>query len=220
MEHALFDEMIRIGKLLYERGFVVATEGNFSVRLQRNQILCTPGGISKHRMQPDDLVLIDEKGNKLRGEREASTEILLHLKAYEQRPDISAAIHAHPPYSLALMLAGKALDKPFLPESVILLGKIPVAAFALPSTEEVPNSIAALVQKTDCLWLERHGSFTVGKTLQEAFLKLEIMEQAARIYWLALQTGDVKPLPSQTVKKLQELRRKRYGIDWPFIPFE
>lgn len=218
-ETVLRQEMLSIGKKLYRKDFIAATEGNFSMRLDDDRILATASGLCKGEMETDDLVIIDTKGNHLQGKRRASSEILLHLEAYRQRPDIRAVIHAHPPYCIALMLIGKGLDRPFLAENVILLGKIPVAPYARPSTQGVPESIRPYITQTDCILLDHHGSLTAGSSLQEAFYKLEMMEHSAKSYLAALQAGEVRELDRDEVKALTEMREKIYGIRWPIIPF-
>jgi L-fuculose-phosphate aldolase len=217
---ALRREMLTVGKKLYQKDFIAATEGNYSVRLDENRILATASGLCKGEMNMDDLVIIDVRGNHLQGKRRASSEILLHLEAYRQRPDIKAVIHAHPSHCVALMLAGKGLDRPILAENVILLGKIPVAPYARPSTQKVAESIRPFIIQTDCVLLDYHGSLTVGSSLQEAFYKLEMMEHSAKSYLAALKVGEVRELERDEVKALTEMREKIYGIRWPIIPFK
>jgi L-fuculose-phosphate aldolase len=212
-------EMLAVGKRLYDKHFIVATEGNYSFKIDDWRIIATPSGLCKGKLSPEDLVVINNNGFRLSGRHKVSTEIAMHLEVYRQRPEVRAVIHAHPPGCTALMLAEKSLDKALLAENVILLGKIPIAKFALPSTEEVPQSILPYIKKTDCILLDRHGSLTVGKTLQEAFFKLELMEHAAQVYLKALQTGQVNELSREKIHSLMELREKRYKIDWPIIPF-
>lgn len=218
-EITLRQEMLSIGKKLYQKDFIAATEGNFSVRLDDERILATASGLCKGEMNADDLVIIDVQGNHLQGWRRASSEILLHLEAYRQRREIQAVIHAHPPYCIALMLAGKGLDRPILAENVILLGKIPIAPYARPSTQKVGESIRPYIIQTDCILLDFHGSLTVGDSLQQAFYKLEMMEHSAKSYLAALQLGEVRELDRDEVKALTEMREKIYGIRWPIIPF-
>ena len=143
----------------------------------------------------------------------------MHLEVYRHRPDARAVLHAHPPICIALMLAGKGLDLPLLAENVVMMGKVPVAPYARPSTPEVPASIRTLIQLTDFLLLNRHGSLTIGASLQEAFYKLEMMEHTAQSYLAALQIGPVQSLPANEIKALNQLRVSRYQIPWRMIPF-
>lgn len=218
-EYSLREEMVLIGKRLYDKGLIAATEGNFSVRLDEERILATPRGMCKAELGVEDLSIIDVRGNHLEGARYVSTEIALHLEVYRQRKDVRAVVHAHPPHCIALMLGGKQLDKPILAENVILLGKIPIAPYATPSTEEVPASIRDYITQTDCILLDHHGSLTVGRSLREAFYKLEMMEHSAKAYLLAMQIGQVRELSRDEIARLMELREKTYRIKWPIIPF-
>ncbi len=216
----LTKEMISIGKRLYKNHLIVATEGNFSVRIDEWRILATPRGLCKGELSSDDLVLININGKHLSGKRQVSTEIALHLEVYRQRKDVKACIHAHPPNCISLMLAGKELDKPLLPECVVLLGKIPTVPYARPSTQQVAESIKPFIQQTDCLLLDRHGSLTVGTTLNEAYRKLELMEHTAKIYLSALALGNVRELSKSEVDALMDLRRNTYRLNYPIIPFD
>ena len=212
-------QLITTGQKMYQRELVVATEGNLSLRLDEARILATPSGLCKGEMALSDPVVIDLQGNHLEGERRASSEILMHLEVYRQRPEVRAVVHAHPPSCIALMLAGKGLDRPILAESVILLGKIPTAPYARPSTPEVAASIRPFIRQTDCLLLDHHGSLTAGASLSEAYHKLELMEQVAKSYLAALQLGPVRELDPEEVEKLNFMRENTYGIKWPVIPF-
>lgn len=212
-------EIVEIGRRIYQKGYISATEGNLSIRLDEDRILATPSGLCKGDLTPDDLVTIDTMGNHLAGNRKASSEILMHLEVYRQRPDVRAVVHAHPPLCIALMLAGKGLDEPILAESIIILGKIPIAPYARPSTPEVPASIRELVHRSDCLLLDHHGSLTVGSSLQDACHKLETMEHTAKSYLAALQLGIVRTLSRDEIDELNFLRENVYGIKSRIIPF-
>ncbi len=217
---AFRQEIISTGKKMYEHNLIAASDGNISVRLDDERILATPSGLCKGDMSLDDPVIIDIQGNHLEGKGRSSSEILMHLEVYRQRRDAQAVVHAHPPNCIALMLAGKGLDRPILAENVLLLGKIPVASYARPSTPQVPESIRPYIAQTDCILLDHHGSLTVGKTLKEAYFKLEMMEHSAKSYVAALQIGQVRELPPAEVEKLTKMRREIYNITWPFIPFK
>ncbi len=212
-------EMIRIGRRMYRRGYIVAAEGNLSLRASTEEILVTASGVCKGELTAADIIALDTKGKIIAGDKRVSTEVAMHLEVYRQRPEVQAAIHAHPPYCIALMISGYSLDKPLLPEHVVLLGKVPKVPYARPSTGQVPRSIIPWIRRTDVLLLDRHGSLTVGSSLAEAFLKLEVLEHAAKVYWAALQVGAVRELPREEVRELLRLRQSTYGIRWPVIPF-
>lgn len=213
-------DIIEFGGRLYDKGFIVATEGNISCRLEDNRILATVSNVNKGHLTPSDLVILDRDGNPLETDKQPSTEIKMHLKVYQSRSDVKAVIHAHPPYVISLSLAGVSLDQPYLPESAVLLGAVPTVPYARPSTGQVPQSIAPYLRKTDILILERHGSLTLGSTLRDAYHKLEILEHTARILWQARQLGSLRPIDSREVQELTKLREEVYHPGYPVIPFQ
>ena len=219
-EHELRQEMIRVGRLMWERGYTVATDGNLSARLAADRLLVTASGYSKGFLSVDDLLVIDLEGELLpshrgRGKR-PSSEILMHLEVYRQRPDVEAVIHAHPPTSTAFSIAGVSLARCVVPEVIVTLGSIPTAEYATPGTMEVPASIRQAIRDYDALILAHHGSLTVGGSLWEAYLRLEKVEHTAQITLAAQQLGRVSSLSPEAVAKLEEKRREwlqRQGRD-------
>jgi L-fuculose-phosphate aldolase len=216
----IIQDIITTGQRLYNQKYIVGTEGNISWRINKEKLLVTRSGICKADMNESDIVPIDSSGNVLEREIRPSSEIKLHLAVYQERSDAKAIIHAHPPFAVSLTLAGIQLNQPFLPENVLLLGSVPTADYARPSTDQVPASIRKYIRKTDIILLERHGSITIGKNLKEAFQKLEILENTARVVWLSKQLGDPQPLPDEEIKEIQKLRKSVYGLDYPIIPFD
>ncbi len=198
--------IIDIGLRMYTRGFVAATDGNISVRLNKNCLLTTPSGISKGTLHEDDLIVMDFSGKVISGYRKPSSEYRLHTAIYEARPDVNAVIHAHPPLCTALTVAGISLDQPILPEVVLTLGSIPTAPYATPTTEEVPDSIKQLIPHHDAILLERHGTVTVGECCESAYNKLEKLEHTAQVMLYSLQLGSAKPLSSKQISELIKLR--------------
>lgn len=213
-------ELQRMGEILYQRQYITGSEGNLSLRMGSDDILITRSGVCKGELTPTDLIKISLKKNTLNQLQKPSSELRLHLEVYRQRPEIRAVIHAHPPYVVSLSLAGISLEKPYTPESVLLLGAVPTAPYGRPSTSQVSESIQKYIKKTDIIILERHGSLTVGQTLKDAFQKLEILENTAKIVWLGRQAGIIKPLSLKEAKELFSLRRAVYGFEYPVIPFE
>ncbi len=205
-EHELRREMVRIGRLMWERGYVAATDGNLSARLGSNRLLVTPSGLSKGFLSADDLVVVRLDGEPLAGYRgrgrRPSSEIAMHLAVYEQRPEVGAVIHAHPPLAVAFSIAGVSLARCVLPEVVVTLGAIPTTGYATPGTKEVPESIKQAIAGYDAIILAHHGSLTVGDTLWEAYLRLEKVEHTAQITLAAQQLGRVHTLPPEAVDKL------------------
>lgn len=217
-EAALRDEVVRVCRLMWEKGFVAASDGNVSVRLGKDRLLTTPSGVSKGFISASDVVLIDMDGKPVgpvrHGEEPSkpSSEILLHLEVYRQRPDVEAVVHAHPPLAIAFTIAGIALTQCVLPEVIVNLGSIPTTAYATPATPEGPVVIRDLIRHHDALIIDRHGSVTVGKTLFEAYMKLEKVEHLAQVTLAARQLGRVAELPPAEVRKLVAMRRKALGL--------
>ena len=213
-EYELRQEMVRVGRLLWERGYVAATDGNLSARLGSDRLLVTPSGVSKGFLSEHDLVVIGlEGGGQARGPAPTggragrpSSEILMHLEVYRQRPDVRAVVHAHPPAAIAFSIAGVTLARCVLPEVIVTLGGIPTTEYATPGTTEVSESIRQALRSYDALVLAHHGSLTVGKTLWEAYLLLEKVEQTAQITLAAQQLGRVHTLPPEAVQKLAAMR--------------
>jgi L-fuculose-phosphate aldolase len=163
--------------------------------------------------------MVYEMSEKTIENSEASTEIKIHLEVFQRRSDIRAIIHAHPPYAVSLTLAGIAMDSAYLPESILILGAVPTVPYTKPSSHEVPKNIRPYIEKTDVLLLDRHGSLTFGKTFQEAYHKLEILENTAKILWLAKQVGTINPLQEDEVKEILKLRGEKYSLKYPIIPY-
>jgi len=209
-ELALRRKIAEIGRRLYPLGFVPATDGNISARLDEDLILITPSGLAKGGLTPEDVTKIDMKGRLVSGKK-PSSEYLLHLCFYERRPDVLAVIHAHPPLATGLASAGVALDKPLTSEIVITLGKVPLAEYATPGTAEVTDSIAGLVKEHNAIMLDNHGVVTCGRDLEMAFQRMETVEQAAKITLVAEHLGGGRLIPPDKVKKLEEIR-KRLGF--------
>lgn len=199
------EEIIKVGRLLHQKGFISASDGNISVKLDDERILTTPTGLSKGFLTKEQLVVVDMEGKKVSGSLNPSSEILMHLCVYEERKDVNAVIHAHPPISTAFSIAGVSLAKCILPEVVCTLGAIQTTDYATPGTQEVPNVIRELIKNHDALILDRHGTLTVGKELFDAYMKVEKVEHTAQVTLAARQLGEVRLLPEEEVGKLEEL---------------
>jgi L-fuculose-phosphate aldolase len=198
----------RIGALCYERGFVVAADGNISARMSDGTILITPTGAMKGFLQPHHLAHIDERGEALDDGPRCSSETGIHLAAYELRPEMRAVVHAHPPHAVAMTIAGIDLQMPVIPEIVVTIGGIPTAPYGTPGTHELADSIRDLLRCSDTMLLQNHGSVTIGANLMDGFKKLDMLEHTAKILYLAHTVkGGLDPLPPEQVRKLLETRR-------------
>ncbi len=210
-ERELRQDIVDVGRLVYQKSWVAANDGNISVRMDRERILCTPTGVSKGMMHPDDLIVVDMQGNKIMGRRERTSEIAMHLAVYNLRPDINSVVHAHPPVSTGFAAAGKPLNLALLPEVVIGLGCVPLAAYGLPGTPELIEPMLPLIPKYDAIMMGNHGAVCYGEDVYKAFFRMETVEHFARISLVAELLGGPKVLPRIEVQKLLE-SRERYGI--------
>lgn len=204
-EAELRRQLCDIGRMMYERGFIGAADGNLAVRLDDERLLVTPAGVLKGFMQPDMLVVTDRAGNPLDGGR-PSTEIKMHVALLEERPDVAAALHAHPPYTVSFSLAGIPLTRCVIPEIVVTIGNVPTVPYATPGTTELPDSLRAPIRSSDVLLLERHGIVTVADEIWNCFKLLDMVEHAAKITHLAMQLGGAKVLDREQVEKLVQSR--------------
>ena len=207
------NSIVDIGKLMYQKGWVAANDGNISVRVDAERILCTPTGVSKGMMRPEDMLIVDLDGRKLEGERACTTEIQMHCTVYKLRRDVNAVVHAHPPVSTGFAVAGRALNLAILPEAVVTLGTVPLADYGLPGTAELSRQLAPFIPNHDALLMANHGVVCYGETLEKAFFRLETVEHLARISLVAELLGGPRLLPRREVDKLMEARA-RYGIQF------
>jgi len=195
----------RIGKLLYDRGYVAANDGNISVRVGDHLVL-TPSGVSKGRMTPDMLLVTDLEGNVLEGNRHPTSEGKMHLAVYRNRPDVQAVVHAHPSVSTAFAACRKGLETPYLAELVVGLGTVPCTPeFAMLSTDEVPKSVVPYLPDHNAVLLANHGALTWGGDLWEAFDRMETVEHTAKILMNIQQLGGGVPLTEEQVAQLRSM---------------
>ncbi len=205
MTEAELRELIcEVGRRMYARNLVAATDGNISVRLGPDRFLCTPSGVSKGFMRRQDLVIADGRGHRIAGENRVTSEFFTHLAAYEERPDIAAVVHAHPPMAVALMIAGRGMTEPVLPEVVMALGAVPTCAYATSGSREGAAVVRELIRTHDAVLLDRHGSLSVGPDLLDAYFKLEKIEHAAQTLWAAQALGTLRVLDASQIARLRE----------------
>lgn len=207
-------EICIVGRWMYERGFIVAAEGNVSVRLNDGHILMTPTSMNKGMLDPDDLVVIDLEGRQIAGTRRVSSELGMHLLFYRLRPDVSAICHAHPPTATGFATAGRGLDRALLPEVIVALGQIPLVQYATPGTPELTAVLEPFVPHYDALLLGNHGAVSCGPDLLTAFFRMETIEHTAKITLAAEAVGVPSLLSNREVEKLMAARA-RYCVSLP-----
>jgi L-fuculose-phosphate aldolase len=199
-------DIIEICKRVHANGWVASNDGNISIKISPNEVICTPTGMSKGYLTPDQLVKVDMEGNKLEGELEASSEVKIHLDVYRNKKGINSAVHAHPPYSTAYAVAGMPLDQCVIPEIIVSLGSIPLTEYGTPSTHEIPDNIRKYLQDHNAFLLENHGAFAIGADVYQAYYRMESMELFAKISLLAKMLGNVKNISEENVRKIMDLR--------------
>lgn len=206
-EGTLREEICEIGRRMYARRMVAANDGNLSVRLSENEILCTPTGVSKSFMRPEQLCKIDLTGKVLTMAEgfAPSSEVKMHLRVYQKRADISAVVHAHPVFATSFAVMGRALDIPIMPEVIVNFGRVPLAPYGTPSTEEIPDAIEPYLADYQAILLESHGALTWAKDLQTAYMKMESVEFYAELLYRTTQLGGPRELSEEKLKRLREV---------------
>lgn len=201
----------RAGEALARRQLIAGGEGNIAVRLGADRVLVTPKGAAKGALEPDDLVEVDLDGRRVRGTREASTEVRMHLTILRARRDIGAVVHAHPPVATGFAAAGMTLDGDVLPELIAFVGPVALVPYGQTGTGELSERIEPLLADHEALLLANHGAVTMGKTLDDALHRMESLEQGARILLVAKLLGGAVPLRPEDVQRLQALREALWG---------
>lgn len=204
-ERSLRLEMIRVCRKLESKGLIAASDGNVSCRIDQDGILITPSGVSKGDLEPEELAKTSMNGNLLEGPIKPSSEIRMHLHVYRMRPDVSAIVHAHPPVVTAFTLAGFPFNSKVLPEVWLMLGKVPLAPYATPGTDEVPQSIEPHIMGSRAILLKRHGAITFGGGLMEARMRMEKLEHCAKILFYASMLEDRKTPVALTDSEIAKL---------------
>lgn len=203
------DEVVVVCRRLYERGLVAGPDGNVSVRQDDGSILVTPSGYSKVDVTPDDLVVVSLDGRVLEGRHAPSSELRMHLRIYQRRPDVRAVVHAHPPAATAFAVAGEGFVAPVLPEVILQLGEVPLVPYATPGSDALADAFEPVVRQHDGFLMANHGATTIGPTLVTAHRRMESLEHAARILLAARALGTVNELSAADVQALRATREGR-----------
>ena len=219
-EFKLKEQMADIGRRIWLKGFCAGNEGNHSYRLSEDRILCTPSLISKGNLKPDDMCIVDMNGKQISGKRKRTSEILLHLAIYRERPDVRAVIHSHPPHATAFAVADVELPTCIHPEAEVFLGPVKTAKYVTPGDTRLGESIKPFVKDSNTILLGNHGVVCYGPDLEDAYYKLEIVDAYARILLLVKQLGSVKPLGADEMKELLALKSKFGMFDPRTAPVE
>jgi L-fuculose-phosphate aldolase len=199
-------EIVRCCRSLWEAGLIAGADGNVSVRLEPNLILVTPRALLKYELQAEDLVEVDLEGNPRSGYREPTTELDLHLRAYRQRTECGAVVHAHPPSATAFAVAGEGLPGDVLSEIAVLMGEVPCVPYAMSGTAALGDAAEPFLKRHVALLLSNHGALTWGEDLTQARIRMESLEHAARILLAARVLGRVSRLTREQTEALDRMR--------------
>ena len=210
-EQELREEMVRIGRMMSDRGWIAASDGNISARLPGGRILVTPAGACKGMLVAGNPIVCNLDGKKVDGEGKPSSEIHMHLTIYQMREDVSAVVHAHPPTSTGFAAAGRDLNLGLLPEVIVGLGSVPLAPYGTPGTPALGESLLPYVERHDAVLLANHGAVAWGQDLMQAFFRMEKVEHFARVTLVAELLGGGRALPRREIERLFAAR-DRYGI--------
>ncbi len=187
-------ELVRCAHRLHQAGWVANHDGNLTARLSAERFLATPTAVSKAAVRDDWLVVVDAEGRVVEGRRRVFSEIDLHLACYRARPEIGAVCHAHPPSATAFGVAGIELPLP-LPEAVVSLGSVPLLPLAMPKSAEGAAAVERAASRHDAFLLAGNGVLTLGGDVDQALLRMELVEHVARIVLAARQLGHVGEIP-------------------------
>ncbi|MBX7166990.1 MAG: class II aldolase/adducin family protein [Pirellulales bacterium] len=206
--HALKQDICEIGRRLYSKGFAAANDGNISIRISDNEVLCTPTMICKGFMKPDDICSVDLEGNQLSGRRKRTSEVLLHLAIMKKRPEVKSVVHCHPPHATAFAVARQAIPQCVLPEVEVFLGDVPITKYETPGGQKFADTVLPFVEKTNIMILANHGTVSYGENVERAYWWTEILDAYCRILMLARDLGKINYFNQQEARELLELKAK------------
>lgn len=204
----LKQEICEIGRRIYQKGFAAANDGNISIRISENEVLCTPTMISKGFISPNDICSVDMQGNQLSGWRKRSSEILLHLAIMKERPDVKSVVHCHPPHATAFAVAREPIPQCVLPEVEVFLGDVPITRYETPGGQAFADTVLPFVKKTNVIILANHGTVSYGESVERAYWWTEILDAYCRILMLARQLGKVNYFSEGETRELLALKSK------------
>lgn len=215
----LKQDICDIGRRIYNKGFAAANDGNITVRLSENEYLCTPTMHSKGFLKPDDICTIDGEGKQIAGRKKRSSEALLHLEIYRQRPDITSVVHCHPPHATAFAIAREPIPQCVLPEVEVFLGDVPITKYETPGGQAFADTILPFVEKCNVIVLANHGTVSFGENVERAYWWTEILDAYCKMLMLAKSLGRVNYLGDEKSRELLELKDK-WGFTDPRLTDE
>jgi len=214
-DRKLKEQICEIGRRIYDKGFAAANDGNISIRVGENAVLCSPTMICKGFMTPEDICAVDLDGNQIAGTRKRTSEILLHLAIMKARPEVKSVVHCHPPHATAFAVAREPIPQCILPEIEVFLGEVPMAPYETPGGQKFADTVLPFLgEGTNTIILNNHGTVSFDVDLEKAYWKTEIVDAYCRILLLAKQLGPVSYLDERESRELLDLKKK-LGFDDP-----
>lgn len=204
--HKIKQDMCEIGRRIYAKGFAAANDGNITVRISENEVLCTPTMHSKGFLKPEDISTIDFTGKQIAGTKKRSSEALLHLEIYRNRPDLKSVVHCHPPHATAFAIAREPIPQCVLPEVEVFLGDVPITKYETPGGQEFADTIIPFVKKSNVIILANHGTVSYGESVERAYWWTEILDAYCRMLLLAKQLGTINYLDETKSRELLDLK--------------
>ncbi len=195
--------LIEFGRRLYDRSLVIASQGNLSVRDESGRVCITAAGACLGRLETHDIIELDERGAPKLGQKEPSSEYRIHIAAYRNRPEISACCHAHPPHATAIGVTGTPFPQAFLPEAVVIVGRITTVEYAPPGSDQLAEHLEKHIEGHNAFIMKNHGVLTLGRNMEEAFIRMEMVENLARIAYIASAFGEIDPLVPDEIRRLE-----------------
>ncbi len=206
--HKIKQDICDIGRRIYDKGFAAANDGNISVRISENQVLCTPTLQSKGFLKPEDIATIDMTGKQIAGTKKRSSEALLHLEIYKNRQDVKSVVHCHPPHATAFAVAREPIPQCVLPEVEVFLGDVPITKYETPGGQEFADTIIPFVKKTNIILLANHGTVSFGEDVERAYWWTEILDAYCRILLLSRSLGNVSRFTENQERELLNLKQQ------------
>lgn len=204
----LKQDICEIGRRIYNRGYAAANDGNITVRISDNEVLCTPTMTCKGFLKPEDIATIDFTGKQLAGRKKRSSEALLHLEIMKKRPDVKSVVHCHPPHATAFAVAREPIPQCVLPEVEVFLGETPITKYETPGGQAFAETVLPFVEKTNVIILANHGTVSYGESVERAYWWTEILDSYCRILMLSKQLGNVEYLNQQKSQELLDLKQQ------------
>ena len=213
-DRQLKEDICEIGRRLYNKGFAAANDGNISIRVGENEVLCSPTQICKGFMKPDDICAVDMNGDQIAGKRKRTSEVLLHLEIMRNRPDVKSVVHCHPPHATAFAIAGEPIPQCILPEVEVFMGEVPIAPYETPGDQKFAETVTPFLKATNTVILKNHGTVSFGTSVEDAYWKTEILDAYCKMLLLAKQMGQPEYLSEGKSRELLDLKKK-WGFDDP-----